>query len=202
MGRACEGEIAVSTPGRPRLRDISAAPNVVSLLRIALVPVALLLLAGGMRGAAVGVLVAMAATDWLDGYLARRTDRVTELGKILDPVADKVAIDSVLTLLAVRGEFPVLALALIVCRDAAILAGAVTLAYRLGAVPQSGRLGKVTFVVLAATAIAYTGDLDVLERPLLVSAVVLAVGSAALYGGAMARALRAGARAESDGETP
>ena len=139
MGRACEGEVEVSTPARLRLRDISAAPNVVSLLRIALVPVALLLLAGGMRGAAVGVLIAMAATDWLDGYLARRTARVTELGKILDPVADKIAVDSVLAFLAVRGEFPVWALAVIVCRDAAILVGAATLARRLGTVPQSVR---------------------------------------------------------------
>ena len=102
MGRACEGEVEVSTPARLRLRDISAAPNVVSLLRIALVPVALLLLAGGMRGAAVGVLIAMAATDWLDGYLARRTARVTELGKILDPVADTTSLHSDVSRYAAR----------------------------------------------------------------------------------------------------
>jgi CDP-diacylglycerol--glycerol-3-phosphate 3-phosphatidyltransferase len=189
------------TAERPRLRDISAAPNVVSLVRIALVPVALVLLAGGMRGAAVGVLVAMAATDGIDGYVARRIRRVTELGKILDPLADKVAIDSVLALLSARGEFPAWALGVILFRDAAILAGAVTLARRLGSVPQSGRLGKVTFVVLAATTVAYAGDLGALERPLLAGSVTLATVSGALYGRAMAAALRVEARAERNGET-
>lgn len=183
----------------PRLSDIGAPPNLVSLARLALLPAALWFLAAGMRGTAVAVLAAMAATDWLDGYLARRTGRITELGKVLDPLADKVAIDAVLAFLAVRGEFPVWALAMIVARDVGIVTGATMLARRLGSVPASGRLGKATFVVLAATAVAYAGDVPVAERPLLAASVALAAASGLAYCRAAARALRAGETSRADG---
>lgn len=167
---------------RTLLRDVSAPPNLVTLLRVALLPVALRLLGAGMRGAAVAVILAMAATDWLDGHVARSTGRVTELGKILDPAADKIVIDAVLAFLAVRAEFPVWALAIIVTRDVLIVSCAAALAGRHGTVPQSGRLGKVTFAILAATALAYAGDVTALETPLLVAAVALATASGVGYG--------------------
>ncbi len=57
---------------RPDLRDIVAPPNLVTLVRIALVPVVLVLLAGGYRYAAVAALLVMFVSDGLDGYLARK----------------------------------------------------------------------------------------------------------------------------------
>jgi cardiolipin synthase len=73
----------------------------------------------------------IASTDWIDGYVARRTHRVSELGKLLDPLADRLAIVAVLIALVVRDAFPPWAAALIVVRDLMlVLVGAVALATR------------------------------------------------------------------------
>ena len=65
-------------------------PNALSILRILLTPLFAALYLRGQTGAAVAVLLLCALTDVLDGYIARRFDMVTELGKALDPVADKL----------------------------------------------------------------------------------------------------------------
>ncbi len=76
---------ATSTP------RILTLPNVITLVRLACLPVFLWLLFGREnRAAAAWLLAALGATDWVDGYLARRMGQVSELGKILDPVADRL----------------------------------------------------------------------------------------------------------------
>lgn len=177
------------TTPRAKLADLGAPPNLLSLLRLALVPVALALLASGNRVGGVAVLAAMAVTDGLDGYVARATGRVTELGKVLDPLADKVAVDSVLLLLAARGEFPWWAAGLVVGRDLVIAGTALAIARRLGGVPPSNAVGKATFVVLAAAAIAYAADVSAAEGPLLVLVVGFVVISSVSYARDAARAL-------------
>lgn len=169
-------------------RDLTAPPNVVSLVRVLLIPVVLAFLAAGQRPGAVVALAAAVVTDGLDGYLARRLDRVTELGKILDPLADKLIIDVVLGALTFRGEFPVWALCLIVARDVAIVAGAAAVAGRVRSVPPAAWIGKVTLVALAATAVAYVADLGPVERPLMLVTVVLVVASGVWYAMLAARA--------------
>lgn len=84
--------------------------NVVTMLRIAVVPVfAVLLLADGGhtvagRLLATALFVAAAATDRLDGWLARRSGQVTDLGKLLDPIADKLLVGTALVLLSWLGD--------------------------------------------------------------------------------------------------
>lgn len=84
--------------------------NIITMVRIALVPVFgwALLQDGGddvtWRLVAVAVFGVAAITDRLDGYLARKNDLVTDLGKILDPIADKVLIGTALVLLSALGE--------------------------------------------------------------------------------------------------
>jgi cardiolipin synthase (CMP-forming) len=76
---------ATSTP------RVLTLPNVITLVRLACLPVFLWLLFGQEnRAAAAWLLAALGATDWVDGYLARRMHQVSELGKILDPVADRL----------------------------------------------------------------------------------------------------------------
>lgn len=88
------------------------APNAVTVVRIALVPVfaAAMLADGGTsagwRVVATAVFVLAAATDRLDGYLARRFDRITDLGKLLDPIADKLLMGTALVILSALGELP------------------------------------------------------------------------------------------------
>jgi cardiolipin synthase (CMP-forming) len=72
-------------------RRIVTLPNVISVVRLACVPLFLWLLWGADHELAAGLLAAgLGATDWVDGYIARHFDQGSELGKILDPTADRV----------------------------------------------------------------------------------------------------------------
>ncbi len=124
-------------------------PNLFSLTRIAAIPIFVwLILNDGTEAAGIVVFGVVAATDWVDGYLARATGRVTELGKILDPVADRLAIVSLLVALVVRDLFPLWAALLIAVRDVTILlVGGALLATR-GVRVDVRRVGKVATLAL------------------------------------------------------
>jgi CDP-diacylglycerol--glycerol-3-phosphate 3-phosphatidyltransferase len=83
-------------------------PNMLSLSRILSVPVFILLMLepNPVRALAAGIVFSIAsATDWLDGYLARKWGQVTKMGKLLDPIADKILIMSALvTLVEIRSD--------------------------------------------------------------------------------------------------
>ena len=103
----------------------------------------------------------MVATDWVDGWVARRTGQVSELGKVLDPTADRLAIAAGLIALVVRGVFPLWAALLILVRDAVILiAGAAVLASRRIRLDVRF-IGKVaTFTLMMAIPWIAWGNLD------------------------------------------
>src|SRR5262245_63848087 len=98
-------------------------PNFITLVRILLIPVFVLLFftptADRSLSAAV-VFVVAAITDLLDGYIARRTGQVTKLGKLLDPVADKLLVLSALILLLNIDRVSALAAILIIAREVAV----------------------------------------------------------------------------------
>lgn len=96
-------------------------PNVISFLRLALIPVFGYLILAGHDVAAVLVLVVAGATDWLDGALARRLGQVTVLGRVLDPIADRLYILVTLIGLAVRDFIPWWLLAVILARELVIV---------------------------------------------------------------------------------
>jgi cardiolipin synthase len=78
-------------PSRPPERRILTIPNLISLARLLCVPVFLWLVWAEDRPFAAGVLLAvLGATDWVDGYIARHWDQASELGKVLDPTADRI----------------------------------------------------------------------------------------------------------------
>ncbi len=178
----------VDTP-RVNLRDITAPPNLVTLARIALVPVALVFLAGGHRLAAVAALLVMFVSDGLDGHLARKLGRVTELGKILDPAADKIAVAAVLVFLVVTGEFPLWVFVLVVVRDVAIVLGGMAIMRRSRTVPQPLMVGKVAVVALGLVVLVFAADIGVLEPAALVLCVVAVLTSGVAYGVVARRAL-------------
>jgi cardiolipin synthase len=141
---------------------VITVPNVLSFVRILLIPVFVALIVHRPTTTAGLILFSLVmATDWVDGWVARRTGQVSELGRILDPTADRLAIAAGLIALVVRGVFPLWAALLILVRDAAILiAGAVVLAsmrIRL----EVRFIGKVaTFTLMMAIPCIAWGNLD------------------------------------------
>jgi cardiolipin synthase len=83
--------MGVSTSAVTSSEDrVLTIPNVITIVRLLCLPVYLWLLLGlDNRAAAAGLLAVLGATDWVDGYIARRFDQVSALGKVLDPVADR-----------------------------------------------------------------------------------------------------------------
>ena len=78
-------------PGDPRLDRVVTVPNLISVVRLGALPVFLWLLFGrDDRANAAWLLAALGVTDFLDGYIARHFDQVSNLGKVLDPVADRL----------------------------------------------------------------------------------------------------------------
>jgi cardiolipin synthase len=123
----------MNATGRAASSRVLTLPNAISLVRIALIPVFVALIVDRRSSGAPGVALfaAVVATDWVDGVIARRTGQVSDLGKVLDPLADRCAIAAGLVALVIRGVFPLWAAALVLVRDLAVLlVGAVALARR------------------------------------------------------------------------
>ena len=131
-----------------------AIPNALSLFRIALIaPVVALLQqrSGTTDAVAIGIILVASLTDVLDGVLARRWDCISEWGKALDPIADKLGAAAVVVTLTRLGKFPEWAAWVIVLRDAAILLGAAIISKRLKSVVSSNKLGKLPAPFLLAS---------------------------------------------------
>lgn len=123
-------------------------PNILSMLRLALVPVFLVFIVRGDDVVALVVLVVASLTDLLDGYLARRLGQVTRLGQLLDPAADRLYIFAALIGLAARDLVPWWIVVLIVARDIFLLVLGVVLAnHGYGPLPVH-QLGKVATFAL------------------------------------------------------
>lgn len=136
-------------------------PNAVSLFRsLLVVPIAYYTVsaADGPAPVALALLVAAWASDGLDGWLARRLDACSQLGRILDPLADKLVVGGTAVALAVSRGMPIWLVAVILARDAAILGSGAVLWRRVGSVPQSDTVGRVTLGVLMLTLVAYMAN--------------------------------------------
>jgi cardiolipin synthase len=116
--------------------------NGITAVRLAGLPLFVWLMVGpGAYGIAALVLVVVATSDWVDGYVARRFDQVTKLGRVLDPLIDRVLLATAAVTLLVVGFLPVLVVVLVVARDVLLLGG---VALRFGGIPPIpvSRMGK------------------------------------------------------------
>ena len=102
-------------------RRIATIPNILSFLRLGSVPVFLWFWFADDRGIAVTIYAVGAMTDFFDGFIARRFGQVSELGKLLDPLADRVFIVALAVALVGSGALPWPLAAVIVLRDVAVL---------------------------------------------------------------------------------
>jgi cardiolipin synthase len=132
-------------PSQPSRRFVTV-PNVITVVRLLVLPVFLwLLFARDNRAAAAFVLGGLGATDWVDGYVARRFDQVSEVGKVLDPVADRILLGTAVIALLIDGAVPLWVGILALVREVLVSIAVLTL----------GALGAkridVTFVGKAGT---------------------------------------------------
>lgn len=135
-------------------------PNLLTLVRILTIPGFLILLTGGRPGAALALFVVGGVTDALDGAIARLTDSKTELGAILDPLADKLLLLSSFCVLALLGAVPNWLTVLVIIRDVILLSGYFTLflvsGERMAVRPSA--IGKATtFFQLASVTVVLVG---------------------------------------------
>ncbi len=155
-------------------RDIGAeslnVPNVLTLIRILLIPVFIILFVNPTpdQSLAAAILFAVAAvTDMLDGYIARRTGQVTKLGKLLDPLADKLLVLSALILLMNVERVSALVVLLIVARELAVTGiraiaageGMIIAAETTGKYKMALQVVAIILLILEGTGLAELGNM-------------------------------------------
>jgi len=105
---------------------IVTLPNIISVIRLLLIPVFLWLVYGAEEIGWAGVLLGViGATDWIDGYLARRLNQVSEVGKFLDPLADRLAVVVAVIVGLIEGILPAWFAWALIIRELAIGLGAI-----------------------------------------------------------------------------
>lgn len=150
---------------------ITSLPNLLSLSRIGAVPVLVALFYWGSPAAgwvACAVFSAACVTDFVDGYVARLRRQATSLGRVLDPIADKLLVGAVILMLVAFDKAPVLPALVILCRELLVSGLREFLASLRVSVPVS-RLAKwKTSLQMVAIAILLVGDAGpVLAEPYL-----------------------------------
>lgn len=177
-------------------------PNVISVVRLLCVPIFLWLLFGrdDEFGAAL-LLAVLGSTDWVDGYIARHFGQVSELGKILDPTADRILLLTAMVSIVISGAVPLWVAVLAIVRESLVALAAVVLGI-LGArridVTWFGKAG--TFGLMFAFPLFLASHADVgwadtarvLAWISVIPGLVLAWYSAALYVPIARRALEEG----------
>ena len=153
-------------------------PNILTVARIALLPaVVWRFRAGDMMGALALYLIAM-LTDVFDGMIARQLSQITSFGKLLDPVADKLFLITLLWLFVSDGQIPHWVLAVVLIREAALIAGSIA-ALKCGIVAYALPIGKLTTALFIFSMIARFLSLKSIADSLL--EISLAFSLAALF---------------------
>ena len=155
-------------------------PNLLTVLRIALLPaVVWRFLNGDSKGALVFYVIAM-LTDVVDGFVARTFNQITSLGKLLDPIADKLSLLTLLTLFVMDGQIPVWVLGIILAKEAMLVAGS-AVAFKHGVIVHALPIGKVTTISFVLSMVARFLSLREAADILLGVSVVLSIAALVWY---------------------
>ncbi len=158
--------------------------NAISLLRVVLLPFLLHAIAQPIEEAMLTVVVlsvTIAMTDMLDGLVARRLNQVSELGRVFDPVADKICTGTGTIWLYMYRGLPLWIVLLVVGRDVLILIGSVLVARKRRVVMPSAQIGRVTTTVLTVTLFIYVIDWTWPQQVLVIASGILVASSFVVY---------------------
>jgi len=156
-------------------------PNILSLSRIVLMPAVLFCLREEKTLPLLILMLLAVATDYFDGFLARKLGKISELGKILDPLADKICLDSMVFALSLWRGFPWWATGLIILRDVLILAGGLLVIKRVKQIPVSNWPGKFAVTFLSAAIFFYVLNWQPWGLYLLYASLLLILVSGIIY---------------------
>ncbi|MBI3356633.1 MAG: CDP-diacylglycerol--glycerol-3-phosphate 3-phosphatidyltransferase [Nitrospirae bacterium] len=167
-------------------------PNLLTLVRILMIPVFVILFITPTpdRSLIAAVIFAVAAvTDLLDGYIARRTGQVTKLGKLLDPIADKLLVLSALILLVNMDRVSALVAILVIAREVAVTGiraiavgeGLIIAAETTGKYKMALQVVAIVLLILEGTGLAELGNMHLAGTVTLYLSLVLGYVSGGQY---------------------
>ena len=162
-------------------------PNVLTMIRLLLVPVFAVLFLNGHRIAALLVYAAASLTDVADGYIARHWNMITDFGKLMDPLADKLMVIVLMVCMVVTGILPVACVIVLVCKELLMVLGGL-LMLRNGLVVFSQWIGKLAQLIIVVGLILcfFTAELEAaglggLHLTVLWTGIVLALAALCYY---------------------
>jgi len=159
---------------------ILTIPNLISFFRLLLlIPLCMYIWRNNLKVVSI-LLVIIFISDYMDGYIARHFNQVSELGKILDPIGDKISFAVVLIVLNLKGSAPLWIVSLVIGRDLAILISSIFVTRKYKQVPPSNIVGKITVNILSVLVLAYIFSIKILESiftPIMVLFIILSMYS-------------------------
>jgi len=161
-------------------REFLYISNMLSLSRLLFLPLIILGLTKKTtvyKSLTFAVIVVAMVTDALDGYLARRRNEVSALGKILDPIIDKVCIGSTAIIVVIMRDYPWWAMGFIIFRDVWLVVGGLYVAERWKIINSSNIWGKATLLFQSLSIITYAFELPLKSNALTVAMVFTGVSS-------------------------
>jgi len=161
--------------------DFYTISNLLSFLRIFLAIPIFIFIANAETVILLIIIFIAIVTDFLDGYFARRFNEITELGKILDPFADKVCTTTGFIALTIYQDFPLWITILIILRDIFILLGSLYILKRAKFVTPSNVPGKFTVFFISVLALFHILQLDELFLPVTILVILSIIVSAYYY---------------------
>ncbi len=177
------------------LTNIWNIPNVLTMLRLALIPVFVVLHIIGHGKLALLVFCLASATDCLDGYIARKYNLITDFGKLMDPLADKLMVCTALIMQGISGVFPIPAILIVIIKECVMIYGSTYMLLN-GIVVYSniwGKLAQFSFI-LALVLSFWHADFGAIalpiDRVILWIAVTLAIVALVDYTRAALKTLR------------
>ena len=141
-------------------KTVLTIPNIITVIRLVILPFVLVSLNKGQNIQAFILILLAGFTDVLDGFLAKILHQATTIGKILDPVVDKIFMVTVLIYLYVYRGYPFWAFYLIIGFEILILVGGYWMIMKHHQIPSSSLCGKIAVVIISLAMYSYVVDID------------------------------------------